>query len=395
VSAFVPETLNADRRAFAALLQHLKTVDAKEETVVMVQVENEVGMLPSARDHGEPAEAAFRQPVPAQLVTYLVRNRERLEPELRTLWEGNGAKRSGSWNDLFGAGDAAAELFTAWHYARFIDALAVAGKAAYGLPMYVNVALNRPGKAPGEYPSGGPVPHLIDVWKAGAPSIDLIAPDIYFANFVDIVGRYKRPDNPVFIPEAQYADRPEAPANGFYAFGEADAIGFSPFSIDSIDDKPDHALARAYDVLRQLEPAILAAQGTGRMAGFKPRLLYDEKLVLDPVVRRIGDYRFTVAFTDNQAPNGGADTASRGGLIIQIGPEDYLIAGQGITVTFEPVTGSGQLAGIDSAWEGRFDSSGAWVPGRLLNGDQTHQGRHIRLPAGDYQIQRLRLYRYQ
>jgi len=57
----------------------------------------------------------------------------------------------------------------AWHYARYADALAVAGKAAYSPPMYVNAALNRMGKAPGEYPSGGPLPHLLDVWKAGAP----------------------------------------------------------------------------------------------------------------------------------------------------------------------------------------------------------------------------------
>jgi hypothetical protein len=314
-------------------------------------------------------------------------------PEMQRMWIEHGAKTQGSWEELFGAGDAAAEVFTAWHYARFADRLAAAGKAAYPLPMYVNVALNRPGRAPGEYPSGGPLPHLLDVWKAGAPTLDLIAPDIYFANFVDIVNRYKRPDNPLFVPEANNADRPEVPANAFYAFGKTDAIGFGPFSIESVDDKPG-ALGDAYATLQQLSPHILAAQGLGRMSAFKPRALYDETLIYEPVTERIGDYRFTVSFADIQKPVASPDTAGYGGIIIQTGPEDYLIAGQGITVSFQPVGDGPPLAGIDSAWEGSFDGAGNWVPGRLLNGDQTHQGRLIRLAPGTFRIQRVRLYRY-
>ena len=82
------------------------------------------------------------------------------------------------------------------------------------------------------------------------------------------------------------------------------------------------------------------------------------------------------------------------GIIIQVGPEDYLIAGQGLIVNFAPLGDGPPLVGIDSAREGTFNSAGAWVPGRLLNGDQTHQGRHIRLPPDEFQIQRVRLYRY-
>ena len=286
----------------------------------------------------------------------------------------------------FGEGDAAAEVFTAWHFARFADRLARAGKAEYPLPMYLNVALNRPGRAPGEYPSGGPLPHLLDVWKAGAPAIDLIAPDIYFPNFVDIVGKYHRPDNPLFIPEGHNADNPVVPANAVYAIGTHDALGFAPFSIDSIDANPG-ALASAYDMLDQLAPFILAAQRNGRMMGFKPSQAYDETLDFAPDVAAIGDYRFTVTYGSAATPQ----TAGYGAMIIQTGPEDYLIAGQGVTVTFEPVNGGS--AGIDKAWEGRFEN-GTWVPGRLLNGDQTHQGRHIALYAGEWKIQQVRLYTY-
>lgn len=399
LSAMAPATLQADAKAYAALMAHIKATDDKRNTVLMMQVENEIGMLPVARDYGPLAEAAWRGPVAPELMAYLSAHRDTLVPKMKQLWEENGAKTSGTWAEVFGGGDAAEEIFTAWYYARFANGLTEAGKAAYPMPMYVNVALNRPGRRPGEYPSGGPLPHLIDVWKAGAPAIDFLAPDIYFPNFVDIIAGYKRPDNPLFIPEANNADHPQVPANALYAIGKHDAIGFGPFSIESIDEKPG-ALGEAYDILQQLSPHILAAQGQEnpqggrRMSAFRPKALYDETIVYEPVTERIGDYRFTVAFADIQRPVPTPDIASYGGIIIQTGPEDYLIAGQGITVTMEPVGPGAPIAGIDSAWEGRFDAKGNWVPGRLLNGDQTHQGRHIRLAPGAFQIQKVKLYRY-
>jgi beta-galactosidase GanA len=102
-----------------------------------------------------------------------------------------------------------------------------------------------------------------------------------------------------------------------------------------------------------------------------------------------------VTFIDPWIPRADQKIATHGGLIIQTGPEDYLVAGQGITVTFAPASNNGPpLVGLDSVWEGTFDARGTWIPGRLLNGDQTHQGRHVRLAPGEYQIQRVRLYRY-
>jgi beta-galactosidase GanA len=393
LSAFGGATREADVRAFSALLAHLKTLDGEKNTVLMVQVENEVGMLPVAREYGPAADQSFRQHVPQELIRALAAGTAD-EGGARRLWREHGAKTDGDWTTLFGEGDGAAEVFMAWHYARFIEALAAGGKAAYPLPMYVNAALNRMGRSPGEYPSGGPVPHLLDVWKAGAPSLDLLAPDIYFPSFVDTASRYHRSDNPLFIPEANNADKPEVPANAFYAFGKLDAIGFGPFSIESIEEKPETALTQAYAVLEQLSPLILENAGRGRMAGFRPRVLEDGTVIDLPVSETIGDYRFTVSFVDTQASKTEQSTASHGGLIIQTGPEDYLVAGQGMIVTFQPIGDGPPLAGIDSDWEGTFDARGAWSPGRLLNGDQTHQGRHLRLAPGRFQIQRVRFYRY-
>jgi beta-galactosidase GanA len=130
------------------------------------------------------------------------------------------------------------------------------------------------------------------------------------------------------------------------------------------------------------------------MAGFRPRVLEDETVIDAPVTETLGSYRFTVSFLDPWVPKEQQNIASHGGLIIQTGPEDYLVAGQGLVVTFAAAADGPPLAGIDSAWEGTFDAQGEWVPGRLLNGDQTHQGRHLRLAPGEPQIQRVRLYRY-
>ena len=137
-----------------------------------------------------------------------------------------------------------------------------------------------------------------------------------------------------------------------------------------------------------------AVKGESKMSGFRPRVLEDATVIDTPVAETIGNYRFTVSFVDTQSPKAAQDTASHGGFIIQAGPEDYLVAGQGMVVTFAPAGADAAAAGIDSAWEGHFDANGTWIPGRLLNGDQTHQGRHIRLAPGEFQIQRLRLYRY-
>ncbi len=391
LSAFAQTTLDADARVFAALLRHLQQTDANENTVLMVQVENEIGMLPQAREHGALADTAFAAPVPQALVRTLAKLPA--DAPLRQLWQRNGAKASGNWSALFGDAAAGAEVFTAWHYSRFVESLVRAGKAEYSLPMYVNCALNRVGKAPGEYPSGGPLPHLLDVWKAGAPSLDLLAPDIYFPSFVDLATAYRRADNVLFIPEANNADKPEVPANAFFAFGKLHAIGFSPFSIESIDAQVPNALSRAYAVLEQLSPAILAAQGHSRMTGFRPRVLEDGTLIEAPVSEVVGDFRFHVSFVDPWTPKAEQKIATHGGLVIQTGAEDFLIAGQGITITFEALK-EPKLVGIDSAWEGTFDEEGTWVPGRLLNGDQTHQGRHIRLAPGEFQIQKVRLYRF-
>jgi beta-galactosidase GanA len=400
LSPFAPANRESDARAFAALMRHLREIDGDRHTVVMVQVENEIGMIPEARDRSAAADAAFAGPVPATLVEYLRRNDGQLAPELRSLWLAGGRRTSGSWEQIFGRGLATDEVFTAWHFAIYTQAVAAAGRAEYELPMFANAALVRPGYLPGQYPSGGPLPHLIDVWRAAAPSIDFLSPDIYFPNFAEWCRRYARPGNPLFIPEAQRGT--DAPVNVFYALAQHDAIGFAPFAIESMTGRAAASLARSYGLLGALAPTILASQGRGSMAGLlpeSPEQPQPQQVILGGYVLRVTYERQVPQSLAEGGAGGGAPAppaaapGPAGGLVVATGPDEFLFAGTGVTVTFAPAGPENAVAGILSVEEGTF-VNGQWSSRRWLNGDQTHQGRHLRLEPGRFAIQRIRLYRY-
>ena len=384
LSTFSKENVEADARAFKAFMRHLREVDATERTVIMVQVENEIGMIPDSRDRSAEANALFNQPVPVELMNYLQQNKERLIPEFRAVWSANGFKTRGTWEEIFGKGPSTDEFFMAWYFARFVNRVTDAGKSEYALPMFVNAALIRPGHLPGQYPSAGPLPHLIDIWRAGAPKIDFLSPDIYFTNFAEWVRKYHRSGNPIFIPEAMPGAMNSV--NALYAVGQHDAIGFSPFSIESLDETTTTPLTQSYDLLRQLAPLILEHQGTGEMAG----LLSEGPEQRLPQQLRLGGYVLNVTFDRPTSPT---SNVISGGLVIASGPSEFIFAGTGLTVTFEVETPGDPLVGLLAVDEGEF-RDGQWQQGRRLNGDQTHQGRHIRLPAGRLGIQRVKLYRY-
>jgi beta-galactosidase GanA len=389
LSPFGRENMEADARAFAAFMRHLREVDGREHTVIMVQVENEIGMIPDSRDRGPEAERLFNGPVPAELTAYLEKHRETLQPELRAAWGAGGWKTRGSWEEVFGRGPATDELFMAWHFARYTNRVTEAGKAELDLPMFVNAALIRPGYQPGQYPSAGPLPHLLDVWRAGAPRVDFLAPDIYFPNFVEWARRYQVSGNPLFIPEVQLG--PQNAVQALYVFGRHDAIGFSPFHIESIDGPTGRLLAAGYELVEQLTPLIVQHQGRGTMAGLLAEGAEPQRV---PQRVRLGGYTLNVTY-ERAASAQGAQGAQEpaGGLVFATAPDEFVIAGTGLVVTFEADSPGDPLVGILSAQEGKY-VDGRWTPGRWLNGDQTHQGRHIRLPSGGFDTQRVRLYRY-
>jgi beta-galactosidase GanA len=246
LSAFSAANRDADARAFAALLKHLRAIDGDAHTVVMVQVENEIGMIPSARDHSEQAARSFGSAVPGELMAHLVEHADTLAPE---------------------------------------------------------------------------------------------------------------------------------PAAGL--------------------------LAASYDVVAQLTPLIVEHQGRGTMAG----LLQEHPDNRQPQQLRLNGYVLDASFERTSPPSladgaiapagavpGGQAGSPAGGLVVATGPNEFLFAGIGVTVTFA-TSEPGWRTGILSVEEGRF-VDGTWENRRWLNGDQTHQGRHVRLEPGRLSIQRVRLYRY-
>jgi beta-galactosidase GanA len=389
LSTFSEENMKADAAAFKAFMRHLREVDARDRTVIMVQVENEIGMIPDSRDRSAIADKLYAGPVPVELMGYLEQRKETLIPEFRAVWADAGFKTRGSWEEVFGKGIATEEIFMAWHFARFTNEVTEAGKAEYELPMFVNAALIRPGHVPGQYPSAGPLPHLMDVWRAGAPKIDFLSPDIYFQAFAEWCRKYDRSGNAMFIPEA--GAFPDIPVKMLYAVGEHDAIGVSPFAIESLEEPVSGKIAAAYDLLAQLEPVIFANQGKNTMAGLLPEGPEQRA----PQRLQLNGYALNVTYEKASGAAGAAGEAPlSGGLVIAVAPDEFVIAGIGMTVTFDADSPGGPLVGLLSVDEGKY-VNGQWKPGRRLNGDQTHQGRHVRLGTGKFDIQRVKLYRYQ
>ena len=394
------ETLNADSKAFAAMMKHVREIDSSERTVLMIQVENEVGVLGSPRDHGDIANAAFNAPVPQELMNYLVKNKENLLPELTDIWKTTNFKTSGTWEEVFGKGVKTDELFMVWNYARYLDICAATAKAEYSIPMFVNAWLVQPeDKRPGDYPSGGPQAHVLDLWRAGAPNIDLLCPDIHLPDCVGISTQYTRNNNTLFVPESGAGE--QGAGNAFYVIGKPKSIGYSPFGIErTIANNVNDPLTRAYKVLETMAPVILDAQAKGTITSV---LLKQEKNPSEEII--LGDYKILVGLVRNRRSPSVPEQGY--GIIINSSPDEYIIYGNNIQVSFSPNTPGPAIAAISRVDEGRYEN-GMWIAGRRLNGDdimldydlakmalQNKTGTGLRFSGEGRSIQLVKLYRYE
>jgi hypothetical protein len=403
LSPFSTAARDADARAFTQLMRHLRQVDGARHTVLMMQVENEVGIIPESRDHSPAAEAAFAGQVPGALIRHLSDRRTTLHPELRAAWESAGSRTTGTWQQVFGATSITDSIFMSWAYATFIESVTAAGKAEYALPMFTNAALIRPNYEPGQYNSGGPLPFAIDVYKAGAPSLDFLAPDIYFENYVSWSSQYARRDNPLFVPEARGG--PAGAANALYSYGALNAIGFSPFGIDGqgvvlqgdasiglgAAGDGDPAMTALYGQLAPLAPMILQKQADGQIS----------TIIMEGGAQRagrgrIGDY--LVNMSRASGPKGDVDQMSRiAAMVMQAGPDEFIIVGSGDSqLSFATDRPGAPIVGIESIDE-QYMKDGRLIAGRRLNGDETGQGQSLRLFSDDAaarKVYRVRLYRY-
>ena len=423
-------TRDADARAYRALMRHIKEVDGQRHTVLMMQVENEVGVLRDSRDRSAPANRAFAGPAPRELMSYLQQHKDTLSPELSEVWAANGSKTSGTWEEVFGPGKPDSidmpiqtnspplspeeyqagwrklhwpvdEIFMAWNYARFVGKVIEEGKAEYNIPMYVNAWLQQPNMAwPGTYPSGGPLPQVHDIWRAGAPAADVLAPDLYLQYFDEVCERFTRNGNPLFIPETS-----ANAANVMSAFGKYNAIGFSPFGIER-SVGPDTELAAAYRVISQLAPAIAAQQGKGSITAV--RMNRGDA----PLSVKLGDYTLNLSYigagrvpiapepatAGQQRPPGtaaqGPPAVQAAAILIAAGPNEfYFGAGAGgLRIGFTPNTPGPPIIGLGDVQEGKF-VDGKWSVVRQLGGDDTGQGEILSLRPNT--VLRVTVYRYE
>ena len=407
-SCFSDNVLQADLKAFSALMRHIREKDPQREVVIMMQIENEIGMLESARDHSPMAEKAYLKE---------------------------------KWAERYGTDEYADEKFMALSYARYVEHLAKAAREIHDMPLYVNAAMNSRGRRPGEYPSAGPLAHLIDFWHEGAPSIDLLAPDIYDTGFKSWCAQYAMPLRPqdgerstsgrllptgrknvknrLFIPESRCCEN--SGVRALYAFGEHQAIGFSPFAIDQASPKETESVSRAYSLLRQVFKLPSSGGGGGGSWG----LLFDqtdrERIINDDNVVMTCRHYFTLPW-DPRATDG-TTWPEGGAMLIRLGKYDYLLAGSGVVIDFKTPTEkqqeqqktlgedgfaeaggntsqkankrfSGKRLGLLSVDEVSIADDGTMQYLRRHNGDQTHQGRHARIGVGEWKVLHIKLYEY-
>ena len=380
LATHVEATQAADARAFAAFMRHLKEIDGEQHTVIAVQVENEAGVLGTDRDHSESANSLFTKPVPAAAV------------------EAFGKSGGGSWSEVFGA--YANETFAAYYQAQYLNRVAEAGKREFALPLFLNVwtdiqdGFYEPGFS---HPSGGPTTRMLPLYKALAPAIDWISPDIYKQSYVQYIEEatpYSRPDNPLLIPETGrdlgFCRRM------FYALGDLKGIGVSVFGVEGSRDGNESIpeglrdLAATYRVLGGAAPLLAEAKKFGKLHS-----LVEEQGVAT-VVADFGEFEAMAQFGRSNWGYGGAraggtpQTTGRV-LIGQIGPEEFVVAGFDATVNFRPRFGSAlPRADFVDVEEGAYED-GVWTPRRQLSGDQIFFG--LRLPS-DGSVVKVKLMKY-
>jgi hypothetical protein len=391
LSSHCQANLDADRRAFVALCQYLRKFDQTQRQVIAVQVENEPGILGSDRDYGPDGQAEFNRPVPEE---FFARMKAVGKGKVYETWQEAGGSQSGSWAEVFGW--AGGEMLSAWSIARYIDAIAEAGKAVYDIPMYINVWLGEHGwRIPGEsYPSGGAVGRTLDIYKWFAPHIDLIAPDIYVGDdrgYQAMCELYARDDNPLFIPES--APGGSNAWNIYRALGDYNAIGYAFFAVEHIlaEDgtlRADHQmLADSFRCAAAAIPLLLTYQGTGKIHTIvQEENLGGYSLNLDGWlgVVEFGEYYKDWRHREPVSP----DQRRGRGLVIQTSTNEFFLVGGGYRLVLRPILPPEQrldmsvsrehllncLAHYVTVEEGHFDASGQFIVDRERNGDEIDNG---------------------
>ena len=381
VSPLCKEAVEADKKAFSTIMAHIKSIDEDQCTVIGTQVENEIGLLGTPRDYSAKANELFESKVPE---------------EIGKLYD-----VSSTWKEAFK--DDAEEFFMAYHFAKAVEEITEAGQKEYNLPCYANAWLKQYPWIAGTYPSGGPNRSVHKIWKAMAPSLFALAPDVYVPFCADVMDEYAYEDNALFIPEI----RKDAVASSYalYATLHHNALCFSPFGIEELAldpelvDKPPmevmialnidpsafdtrgskEALSATYKLLDELEPLYLQYRGTDKLQSYVRHGEYDYGCLA-----RCKEYDFKVGYSPRTS---GKPLGSFS--VFELSDNKFLLIGLECSVSFNVKAGENKTAEIVSLQAGHIEN-GQFVSDKLLNGDEKMALRFGPMPS----VFMLELFKY-
>lgn len=370
LSMFKSDILSVEINAFKTFMKFIKDFDEKEQTVLAIQLENEVGILGLPRDFKNEVNEAYKRYVNEDLIENM-----KSKGAINLISADNG-----NWEEVFR--DNAAEAFMCANYASYMDKLARAGKEIYRLPLFTNVWLKGEGEEAGTYPSGGPEPEMIEIWKAVAPNLDFLAPDIYAFEFEKTAALYSREDNPLFIPETR-RDKWAIP-NLYVAIGKYNTLCYSPFGAESIGEDKSFItgilhtdindknvsseavkdyLSKSYRLFNHMIPIITKSYGTDKMTGFSQKVGESEYKC------HIGKYALKVEFYHKIDDNN--EFIPGAGMVIQIAADELLFIGYGYRVELESLN-EGKQVDFLSLEKGIYDENCNWKAYMDLNGDEQY-----------------------
>lgn len=361
ISPLCRKAVEKDAAAFAAVMAHIREIDEAESTVIIMQVENEIGLLGTACDYSDEAMAAFGQEIPELLASEF--------------------QKTGTWKEVFG--DDAEEAFMSYYFARAVEEITKAGQKEYPIPCYTNAWLKQYPWNAGSYPSGGPVTSMHRIWKVTAPSLFTLAPDIYVPYVADVMDEYGYEGNPLFIPEV----RSDAVTASYcmYAFGRHNAICYSPFGIEELALPPEaiekpplevmaalnidpsafdkagskEYLGKVYDLMEQMKPLYLQYRHTEHLKSYVKKSETDFGTFFS-----FEKYNLSVAYSPKMPAKPLA-----AGMIYELGEDKFLLAGMMSSFTFQPKNGENVKVDYIRIEEG-WMNQGEWKPERILNGDE-------------------------
>lgn len=361
ISPLCEAAIERDAEAFAKVMAHIKKTDEEENTVIIMQVENEIGVLGTERDYSPAAQKAFVQMIPKELEETF--------------------QKKGTWKEVFG--EQAEESFMAYWFARAVEKITKAGREEYPIPCYANAWLRQYPWYAGSYPSGGPVKEVHEIWKATAPSLFTLAPDIYVPYVADVIDEYGYEGNPLFIPEV----RKDAVTASYcmYAFGKGNAIGYSPFGIEELGMPEDQVvkppmevmialnidpsafdisgskeyLAKTYQLLTEMQPFYLKYRGTSHLKSFVKKSETDFGTYF-----QFEKYDIAVSYSPKVQRKPVA-----AGIIYELDTNKFLICGMMSDIRIRLKAGEHGKVDFLKLEEGEF-TNGTWKAGRVLNGDE-------------------------